>query len=132
MSPEPKDGCAVHIQRLDLLEGQAEKDQASHHKLVSTVTGLTMKTDLQSVEHEHLKRDFWSNQKASEARTSKNADAAADMLAAQTKQLLSFEKLSSKTESTERVLKWVLAVVTSVGVGTAVIVLSQIVRTQPQ
>ena len=54
-----------------------------------------------------------------------DADTAADIVAAQGKQLLAFAELNSKQESTERVLKWVLAVVTSVGVGTAVVVLSQ-------
>jgi hypothetical protein len=130
-NPKPE-GCAIHIRRLDDLEKQSEKIETKAHKLTSVVTGLQMQTDLLEMDHQHLKKDFWKGMKEARARADKTADGAADLLSAQSQQLLAFEKLSSKSESTERVLKWVLAVVTSVGVGTAVIVLSQVLKADTQ
>jgi Skp family chaperone for outer membrane proteins len=128
MTDPQKEGCAVHIRRLDDLEKLADKRDEKSHKLSSVVTGLKMQTDLLELDHEHLKRDFWKGMKDARIRAERTADGAADMLSAQGAQLLSFEKLSNKSESTERVLKWVLAVVTSVGIGTAIIVLSRAIQ----
>ena len=117
--------CAVHVRRITDLETKTEQVQERTHRLANDLTTLTMKTDLLDADHTTLKRDYWHGTKDAKAISQKNADTAADIVAAQGKQLLAFAELNSKQESTERVLKWVLAVVTSVGVGTAVVVLSQ-------
>lgn len=125
--PDTPDRWPLTVRRLSDLEDRASRSHDKHHDLSNTLTELKMKTDLLGADHDTLKRDYWHGMDETKARSQRTADTAADIVKAQGDQLRAFEKLSSKQDSTERVLKWVLAVVTAVGTSTTVALLLKLI-----
>ncbi len=121
-SPDPR--FAVQDQRLDTLEKRADSAHEKLHGVDSLLASIRMQTELLEQEVKHLKRDYYAG-------LAEQRQEVKDLLASlqlqdkeNTEARLAREKLRAKQDETIRMVRWIFATVSTIGVGTAITVLS--------
>lgn len=102
---------------------------AKHHKLASDATATRLASDLNRRDVEHMKADVW--RAISELKELAKVTAAAIVAGVEADHAARLERLAHKDDlnTTTKILKWVLGVVTVVGTGSTVALISMIIKT---
>ena len=111
--------------RLADIDHKVEKTHDRLHSLGNVVTSIKLQTDLLEADHNHVKKELWRGLSELREISKSQADAIQAQILASHEANLQAQQLSDRHASTERILRWILGLVSVVAGGTTIAFLTR-------